>query len=249
MYLVFCDSNDISAIWAYHALKTRELQIDLVTSEMLAYSLSWEHRIKSEGVTTNIKLADGRRIDTRDLHGVINRIQTIPSNHLQATAEDKRYAIQEFYALFLSWIYALPKPVLNRPTPQGLAGRWRHASEWTLLAHQSGLFTSSYEQSSFDEGGSHQLGGRLVPYGTPVKTLIVVNTEVMGREAPDDVVKGCTRLAELAETPLLGVDFTEVQADDWCFAGASPMPDLRLGGERLLNALEQALRGGIEGVQ
>ena len=32
-----------------------------------------------------------------------------------------------------NWLNALPGPLLNQPTPQGLCGNWRHPSAWAVL--------------------------------------------------------------------------------------------------------------------
>ena len=55
------------------------------------------------------------------------------------------------------------------------------------------------------------------------------------------VAAGCVRLGQLASTTLLGVDFVDGAAGPWTFAGASPTPDLRAGGEAVIDALVRAL--------
>ena len=246
MFLMLCDSPDLSAIWAHQGLRKRGLPIELITSEMLAYSLYWEHGFRADGLRTNFGLADNRKISSKNILGVVNRIQTIPSTHLRTNKADKEYALQELFAFFLSWIYSLPSPVFNRPTPQGLAGRWRHASEWVLLAHSSSLPTPIYRQSSFDEVDSTKLSGKLVHSGTPVSTVIVINEHVIGPKHLNKMKKGCLKLAELAKTPLLGIDFKKGTSKSWIFAGATPMPNLRLGGIRLLETLKNTLQAGKE---
>ena len=88
--------------------------------------------------------------------------------------------------------------------------------------------------------------GRLVPPDTPVQTVFVVAGQVVGATLPRHIRHGCRRLAELSHTALLGIEFAAGSADPWTFAGATPMPDLRLGGEPLLDALAGALRGKQE---
>jgi hypothetical protein len=53
---------------------------------------------------------------------------------------------------------------------------------------------------------------------------------------------GCARLAQLSATDLLGIDFNLTWTGDWVFRNATPQPDLRLGGEALLDALAIALQ-------
>ena len=81
---------------------------------------------------------------------------------------------------------------------------------------------------------------------TPLGTVFVVADQVVGATLPRHIRHGCRRLAELSHTALLGVEFATSSAGPWTFAGATPMPDLRLGGEALLDALASALRGKQE---
>ncbi|HET8672853.1 MAG TPA: hypothetical protein VFL87_04395, partial [Thermoleophilaceae bacterium] len=57
---------------------------------------------------------------------------------------------------------------------------------------------------------------------------------------PADVLEACARVGSLAGTRLLGVELAP-GGDGWALSGASVLPELRLGGERLLDALEQEL--------
>jgi hypothetical protein len=117
--------------------------------------------------------------------------------------------------------------VLNRPTPQGLSGPWLERSEWLMIAAQAGLPTPVYRS-----------GSRPARSG-PARSIIVVGRNALGPPAPREVVAGCGRLARLARTAILGVDFDGA----WLFAGATPLPSLRRGDERMLDLLAAALRG------
>lgn len=247
MWLVFCELNDASALWAYQGLKSRGLEpIELLSAEMLAYSLHWEHRLGYDAPSINIILSDGRAIGSDTISGVLNRLQTIPSEHLRANHADRDYASQELFAFFMSWIFSLPKPVLNRPTSQGLSGQWRHASEWVWLATQAGLTSLPYKQTSYDEIDTNRLKGTLVTAETKVKMVIVIDGYVIGSNLPHDIARSCKHLSELSETSLLGIEFIEGSAGSWTFAGATPLPDLRLGGQELLNVLAAVLSKKME---
>lgn len=243
MWLVLCELNDASAIWAYQGLKSLGLEpIELLSAEMLAYSFQWEHRLGDNTPSIKIMLYDGRTISSDTISGVLNRLQTIPIGHLRANPADRDYASQELFAFFMSWIFSLPQQVLNRPTSQGLSGQWRHASEWVWLATQAGLTTLLYKQTSYDEIDANRLKGTLVPADTSSKMVIVIDGYVIGSNVPPDIAKSCKHLSELSETNLLGIEFIEGSAGSWTFAGATPLPDLRLGGQDLLNVLATVLR-------
>jgi hypothetical protein len=56
-----------------------------------------------------------------------------------------------------------------------------------------------------------------------------------------ELASSCTALAARTGTPLLGVTLAvEADGQPW-FAGATPLPDLRLGGDPLLDGLARAL--------
>lgn len=244
MWVVFCSTNDIPALWAYEGLKLRGLTpLELVSVDELAYSLRWEHRINDDSVCFDISLADGRRLESNAIDGILNRIVTLPTEHLLlANPRDREYAEQEFYSFFLSWLYALPKPVINEPTPQGLCGRWRHISEWVCLAAKAGLPVTNYRQSSRDPGLG-KIGKRmLIPPGSRLETVIAIDGHVIGSKIPSELIDGCLSLTEFTDTALLGIQFVVSQGDSWNFVRATPYPDLTLGGQSLLDVLASALK-------
>ena len=118
---------------------------------------------------------------------------------------------------------------------------WRHVSEWVWLAARAGLPAPSYRQASSDQFDEMFEVRRLFPLGTPTTTAIVIQDQVIGDSLPSEIRAGCLRLAALSETPLLGIEFARASEKSWTFAGATPMPDLRLGGEPLLDALALTL--------
>jgi hypothetical protein len=169
---------------------------------------------------------------------VFNRLYTVPVPHWQSKDQaDRDYVQQELIAMFLSWLYALPCPVINRSKPQGLAGQWRSESEWVWLAHQAGLPVAPFRQSPRD--GIDEMRGerRLVPPGALVRTVIAMPDAAAGAAAPQQVIAACQCLAAIAGTELLGVDFVAGAAGPWTFAGASPMPYLIPGGDALIGAI------------
>jgi len=239
MWLVLCSANDYSALWAARGLKSCGLlPLEIVSPESLAYNLRFDHRIITSETDTKIALADGRVIDSATVCGTLNRLQLVPFKHLRGASQtDRQYAEQEIYSLFLSWLYGLQGVMLNRPTPQGLCGAWRHLSEWVWLATKAGLSTPGYKQSGYKTGSLsvNKSNSRL-------QSLVVVNDNCFGASASLDVKDGCVRLSKLCSTPLLGIDFQVAPKGEWIFTNATPMPDLTLGGALLLRALANGLR-------
>src|SRR5262245_3348414 len=114
MWIVLCELHDLPAIWAYQGLRTKGLApLELVTPQLLLASPCWEHRLGLDGVHIAIDLPSGNTLDGKAIRGVLNRIAYLsPALFQQATSEDRTYAVQEMTALFMSWLSAVPAPVL-----------------------------------------------------------------------------------------------------------------------------------------
>lgn len=243
MWLVLCPADDLPALWAHARLRERlGPDVELVTQEALAAALSWNHWLSADEVGVGVRLADGRTIDSRRVRGTLNRIVQCNPLHLTlANAGDREYAEQEFNALFLSALSALPDPVFNRPTPQGLAGAFRHPAEWVWRAADAGLPTEPLilsAESADPSWGWHR------PF-TPGRTLeraLVIGDRVLGAPAPGLEV-GCIALAHAVGTGILGVDFEVERGQAW-FHGATPLPDLRSGGDDAIAAIAAAFTQG-----
>jgi len=246
MWLVICEPTDMAALWAYDGLRRRGIApLEIISTEVLVCSRRCEHRIGTGGASIAFDMPNGRRWSGGDLHGVLNRAFTVPlSIWHQAPAADSLYVQQEMYAFFLSWLQCLPCPVFNTPSPLGLAGRWRMESEWVCLAAQAGLRVPVFRQTSTDSLDESRGERRLRPPGVIPRSVIVACDVACATGVPSEVGEGCVRLAKLSGTALLGVDFIQSDAGLWTFAGATPAPDLRAGGEPLLAALARGLGGG-----
>jgi hypothetical protein len=239
LVLVLCEESDLAALWAASCLQSRGVTVEIVTGAELSAAERWEHRVGRSAATLDLALVGGhRRLSSAEVKGGLNRLSFLPSAWLKRIGgPDRDYAIQEMYALYLSWLHALPGPLLNRPTPQGLCGNWRHPSAWAALAARAGLPIAPYRQSSDDDPAELWQPSKL----PPAMTAFVVGEEVIiPAEAPSDWQEACRRLARLADTSLLGIDFAPSEDDGWRFSGASVMPDLVRGGEPLADALAEA---------
>jgi hypothetical protein len=241
VYLVLCFDGDLPALWAHGRLRDAGLgPLELVTAASLALAKTWEHRLGVEGVQVKVELEDGRVFHSSQIRGVLNRLASSPQYVIDhAIAEDREYASGESSAFYLSWLNALPR-VINRPTPQGLPGSWRHASEWKVLAARAGLNTPPYRQSS----ASHPEDGflSLATSGKPVINVIVLRGELYGSAVTSAVGQACRKLAESADTDLLGVDLFDAGNGELMFVHATPFPDLTLGGGELIDGLARALQ-------
>ena len=242
MWLLLCAADDVPALWAATRLTARGLDpLVVLTPELLHYSFRWEHRLHSDGASSvSFTLAGGRRIDSAAIRGVLNRLPFVPPHIVgRLVAADRQYALQEWTALHMSWLSSLRAPVLNLPVMEGLCGAWRHPSEWAYLAGEAGLTTEVYRQGV--------PGGTAVPHAATttrgaamVRTVIAIDGQGIDEHLAEDLCDSCGRLGVLAKTRLLGVD---LDARTGAFIGASPRPDLREGGEPVIEALFSSLGG------
>lgn len=239
--VVLCASSDLPALWAAEGLRAAGIGPVVVTGEHLSEAIDWEHRIGAKGTSVSFKLPGGMTFTSSSIRGVLNRLIAPPQQILdRAVAADRDYALQEMTAFHLSWLYSLPCPVLNRPDPQGLSGRWLHASEAVRIAHACGLTAPRFRLGPSDplEAGY----ASFAPAGSALTQVIVYGDEVFGASVPVRVQNQCVTFAKLARTRLVGIDLFATAESEWTFAYATPMPNLPAGGERLIAKIAGTFR-------
>ena len=237
MTILLCEPGDAAAAWLAAMLGARGTTVETITSLELGDAVGWHHEVGADGVATAITLRSGRVLASSAPATIVNRLGFVPLATLRATAgADLGYAVQEMFALYLSWLYAWPARVINRPTPQGLSGNYRHPSAWAALAVRAGLPVRPWRQSEQD-----------VPeqawFRSPIEAtaFVVAETAVLPPGLPATLADGCIALAAAAETELLGIDFARDADGGWTLVGASPLPDLLLGGDPLVTAIAAAV--------
>ncbi|HEV3478031.1 MAG TPA: hypothetical protein VG144_01125 [Gaiellaceae bacterium] len=238
MWVVLHERHDDDSVWAGRQLASRGLApLELVTADELA-AARWEHRIGAGPTSSVLELPDGRTIESGRVLGALNRLVAVPPEAVAgAFAADREYALQEFYAFFTSWLAGLPGRMVNRPSPQALAGPWLSPPEWLALAAHAGLEAPAFRRSS-------RAGAWLgVPEGTPAAVLVVGRRALAPPTAPPEARAGAGRLARLVRTPLLEVRFRVGPNERWTFAGAEARPPLRRYGAIGIGLLATALTG------
>lgn len=238
MWLILCERNDPVALWVYKGLNERGVApLEIICPDTLVDNVIWEHRLEPDKITTDFTLSDGRKVTSSNIQGVINRFIDVGNEHLTFMPyAEQNYIMHEMTAFFISWLYSLPYPVLNRPTPQGLSGYSRHFSEWVWLAARAGLPTADYIYTDYHHPAIES------GYTLPDCKIFVIDGHVAGESTPPGIQKGCLRLAELAKTALLEISFVVRPGGVWIFTGATPFPDLRYGGNPLLDILAMVLK-------
>jgi len=214
--------------------------LEIFTPEALVYNQRLEHRLQNDETLIHITTRDGRELNGGAIRGVLNRINTLPQEHLRAAGSaDRLYAVQEQHAVFLSWLHGLTCTVINSPGPRGLCGDLRSPTEWVWLAGRAGLPAIPFRQ------GSTINSPALLPSRTITHQVTVLDGEIYSSphtlKILDAFRASIARLAGLSGLRLLGVEFRRGPDGEPIFASATPLPDLRLGGEALLDALEDVL--------
>jgi hypothetical protein len=238
MPLILCEDGDPAAFWAADQFRRRGLTADVVPSSLLGGARRWDHRIDASGATIAIELADGRRLSSEDPAPILNRLGVAPLRALRAAAgSDYGYAVQEMSAFYLSWLHAWPATVINRPSPQGLGGQYRHPSAWIAMAAAAGLPTLPWAQGSDDPPER----GWTMARPAEATAFVVAGRAVLAPVLDPALAAPLERLGQRAGPALIGVDFVRGTSGNWKMIGASPLPNLMIGGEPLMAALAEAL--------
>jgi hypothetical protein len=232
--LLLSQRGDAVADWLAAGLRARGRAVEHVTADRLLGARRIEHRLGAAPPSFSVELADGPVLRSGELRRVWNRLTTVPDWPPGAdTSQDGDYARQELFALWLSWLESVSCPVRNRPGPQGLSGVWLARLQWAVLARRAGLPVAEVELAPGAEDGD-ALAGAL-----PGPLVLVAAGAVFGAPAAESLVGGCRALASAVGAELLELRFV-ADHDGWRFHSASTLPDLRRGGDALIDRLAMA---------
>ncbi|MEA2213636.1 MAG: hypothetical protein QOF83_3584 [Solirubrobacteraceae bacterium] len=189
--------------------------------------------MSTDAVGVTVTLADGRRIDSADIAAVLNRTILAPFTAMaQGQWPDSAYARSEQSAFALSWLEGLAPVVVNSPAARGLAGAWRSATEWFGLARRAGLPCAALTVDSREPD-------TLVRMPMRPNDGLVVGRQTFGVPDRPGLRAAAVELARAADTPLLGLWFSREGPPR--LEMATPHPDLSVGGEFAVEALDELL--------
>lgn len=207
--------------------------VALVTPEALSVR-GWRHYPGSP--ESSAAVLGGREVGECDITGVLSRMWGVGEFDLpHIVAEDRAYVGMEMTAFITSWLYGLPCPVLNRPTPTSLTGlNWRE-EEWTQRAARLGIPVRTVRR---------RLAVGAEPEPPPSVGASCVVT-VVGKRCvgtADEALKTHARnLAAAAGTGLLDVHF-DGAGPDAVFLGVGLWPDVNV--PEIADAILEHLKGG-----
>jgi hypothetical protein len=239
MWAVLCWRHDQSALWAFDRLRRRgrlrPLELFLL-DDLSSPRARWEQRLSGGSTTFRVELPNGRSLDSRIVRGVLNRAVSAPTAApIVGHPEDRAYATAESAAFAASWLRSLGPRVVNPPRPNGLVGPFLHTLQWRALARRAGLdvvpFLADSSAPAVDDGLARSV------------TALAVGGRLLADAAPAGVRAGVATLSGLVDLPLMSVRFSGESdpAGPWRLVDAWPYPDLFLGGEAGIEALEDVM--------
>jgi len=233
MILIIADQGDLPAQWLQAMLRQRlPVPVELLSPAQLVYAPAIIQRLATEGGQSGFRLWNGVQFDFASVSGVINRITSLPLEHLgRAEQGDQGYAAGELHAFLLGWLASLECPVLNPPAPEWLAGPWHSEISALHLAAQAGLRGEARLLDPSSEGA------RLLVDGAGAGEVhFVLDDQLIG---PVVDVRHRDSLIAFAHgwgARLLQVETRKEGGERW-FLRATSLPDYRLGGSALVHAI------------
>ena len=196
MILAVHGHEDITAAQLVSGLRARGHLVEAVSIDELVLGSCWELANDAHTTTWRVALADGRVIESRALYGLLNRAvpELAATWWPTASHEDARYAAEEWRALLLSALDAVPGPHVNRCTPAALTGPVWHPAEWRARALAAGL---EIAREPINITGA-----------VASRSAIVVGRHVVG-ELDDATGRVCVALAASLDCPFMEIFFDE----------------------------------------
>lgn len=158
----------------------------LLSAEDLC-TAGWRYRVGDPGHGTMV--VAGRRVSIRRLRAVVTRRPAVAAEELQhIDPSDRDYLAAEVNAFLVAWLSALPRPVLNRPTPTSLDGPAWGPLHWAAAAARADVpWTDATDATA-----------------GPADDVLVCGNRCLGARSRGDAATA-RRLARAAGVELLGL--------------------------------------------
>jgi hypothetical protein len=162
----------------------------------------WSHGLS--GTVPRLAVIGGEIRPVEEIEAVYTRLTVLTDDDVPGiVVADRTYVAKEMTAFLLSWLSSLPCPVVNRPSPLGLAGPNLRREAWVRLAHQAGMPAIPVARGA---DGYEEL-----------ETKSYMAIAVVGRRAlgcvPDDLRDRALRLAGAAGLELMTALFDMTRTD------------------------------------
>lgn len=213
MILILARGSDYAAgalvkRWASHNAR-------LLVPEDLSV-VGWCHY--SGSLANSRAVAGGSAVPVADIRGVLVRIPGImPSDLPHLLPEDRVYTAMEMTAFLLAWLSNLRCPVLNRPSPIGLAGPCFRPEQWVHVAARAGIPVAAVTRTG--KGYINPLSAE-----DALSVVAVVGERCIGA-ASAELATRARRIAAVAKVSLMNAYFVG-PLDAPLFAGADLEVDI-----------------------
>jgi hypothetical protein len=229
-FLVIANRTDIPALGLAGAAAP---EVRLMTPADLSRG-GWTLRLGDIAASTVV--IGGEVVAASAIAGVLTRLAAVTAHDLpHIAASDRFYVAAEMTAFLLAWLTALNCPLVNRPTPQCLAGpAWRQ-ERWLTVADRLSIPVRPVLRQAVLAKPS--AAGAVIPVAPT--TITIIGRGHVG-EADATLIGRSHALADAAGADLLSVQF-DGRGADARLVGVSLWPDL---GDRVIaGAVLELLRG------
>jgi hypothetical protein len=174
----------------------------------------WVHR---PGFGCGLAVVDGEPVPVRDLSALVTRLFFVTERDVVSIVPaDRPYVAAEMTAFLLAWLSGLPCPVVNRPSPLGLAGPNLRPESWMALASRAGIPVRPVRRDRH---------GYDIPEASGTRDEVtVVGTRALGGTSAR-VRKRAVRLARRAGAEMMVAGFDAAEPDE-PLLDAHTWPDL-----------------------
>src|SRR5215831_7139508 len=157
-------------------------------------TLGWRHYLSSPNKSTAV--VGGQKIQMSEITGVLTRMPCVYEQELaQIIPADRSYVASEMTAFLHAWLSSLNCPVINRSTPNCLAGpNWR-TEQWVWLAASLGMPVHPLRRKTANPIDSAEAEGAAAE-------VIVVGNQTFG-DADPELSDWARKLAGAASVELL----------------------------------------------
>jgi hypothetical protein len=229
MLLVLCSHMDTAA----HAFVTRFAGRGVRSLTCASVSQQgWKMAVRGKDGAAEVELIagiDGARVRLDEIEGVITRLGYVSGNELgHIVPEDRSYVAAEMHAFLFAFLEALPRRVVNPPSPGCLYGPNIRAVQWRRLARQLGI---PVEQDLRAVGAS--------PTSCPSMDVTVIFEQSIGKP-PQCALRWTQQLAQCVCVPYLTARYADVQGGLY-FAGVDTYPNIE--SEEIACTLLDCFRG------
>jgi hypothetical protein len=201
----------------------------------------WRHRVGEPNEATAV--IGGEPVPATAITGVLTRLPAVAANELaHIAAADRDYVACEMTAFLISFLAALPCPMLNRPSASALSGpSWRQ-EQWLRAAVRCGIPVLPRSRAIRLGHGSTGLDAPAERAVEAAIEVTVIGDRVFGASEALLADWACA-LAAAGGVGVLGLGFARRASGGHALAWADPAPEL-LSRDRL-DAARDFLTGTV----